>query len=555
MNRRRSLVRVVREQVRQRPALAILLLCLFLFLPGITSLPPLDRDESRYIQATKQMLETGDFIQIRFQDQARNKKPVGIYWLQAASAKAFAGPKMDRVWAYRLPSLVAGILTVMCVFYAARRLWSDRAALTAGALMAGSFLLIGEAHIAKTDAWLLLCVTVAQLALLELYLKREDALPNMAWAFWIAAGLGILIKGPVLAMICLLTIVGLVIADRDANWLKLLKPLRGIAIIALIVLPWGIAIGLQTGGAFYSDSVGKDFLPKLFSGMEQHGGLPGYYLMLVFATLWPASILLLPAGVQAFKDRKAPLMRFLLAWIVPAWIIFELVPTKLPHYVLPLYPAIVLIIVKLLEELTTGTIPALKRRILWPGLALWTLVAIVLAFAIALIPQEYGNVSTGKLLPFSLVLIGLAIYAAISMMRSRWQEGVLFATICGAMTAWLLLSVSLPSSQDLQLSPRLKAVVEAIEEGPVTIGSTGYAEPSLVFLFGTDTKLASADKVARALVSKEIDIALIEHSQREKFVQELLANDTVFENPASVTGYNYSKGDPLTIHIFRLAEN
>ena len=65
----------------------LLLLSLALFLPGIASLPVVDRDEARYVQATRQMLETGDLVQIRFQDEARNKKPVGIYWLQAGLAR------------------------------------------------------------------------------------------------------------------------------------------------------------------------------------------------------------------------------------------------------------------------------------------------------------------------------------------------------------------------------------------------------------------------------------------------------------------------------------
>ena len=85
----------------------LLLLSLSLFVPGLTSLPPVDRDEARYIQATRQMLETGDLVQIRFQDEARNKKPIGIYWLQAAAVAAFSSPESAAIWPYRLPSALA----------------------------------------------------------------------------------------------------------------------------------------------------------------------------------------------------------------------------------------------------------------------------------------------------------------------------------------------------------------------------------------------------------------------------------------------------------------
>src|SRR2546423_2004090 len=66
-------------------ALAVLILVsLISFLPGFFNIPPVDRDEARFAQATKQMIESGDYIDIRFQDEVRYKKPVGIYWLQAA---------------------------------------------------------------------------------------------------------------------------------------------------------------------------------------------------------------------------------------------------------------------------------------------------------------------------------------------------------------------------------------------------------------------------------------------------------------------------------------
>src|SRR5205823_12955817 len=69
--------------------------------------------EARFAQATRQMLETGDFLQIRFQDEARNKKPAGIYWLQAAAVSAFSTPGATAIWPYRLPSLLGGIAAVL----------------------------------------------------------------------------------------------------------------------------------------------------------------------------------------------------------------------------------------------------------------------------------------------------------------------------------------------------------------------------------------------------------------------------------------------------------
>src|SRR5437660_4996292 len=99
-----------------RPYALLAGLCLLLYLPGIAAIPPLDRDEARFVQATRQMLETGDFLRIRFQDEARNKKPAGIYWLQAVAVGAFSSPAATAIWPYRLPSLLGGTAAVLLVF-------------------------------------------------------------------------------------------------------------------------------------------------------------------------------------------------------------------------------------------------------------------------------------------------------------------------------------------------------------------------------------------------------------------------------------------------------
>src|SRR5579885_642257 len=99
-----------------RPYLLLVCLCTALYLPGLTSIPPLDRDEARFAQATRQMLETGDFLRIRFQEEARNKKPAGIYWLQAAAVDAFSTPRSTAIWPYRLPSVAAALLAAVLVF-------------------------------------------------------------------------------------------------------------------------------------------------------------------------------------------------------------------------------------------------------------------------------------------------------------------------------------------------------------------------------------------------------------------------------------------------------
>ena len=208
-----SLKAIVDFAVGSHPrAVALLLLVALLsFLPGFFSIPPIDRDEARFAQATKQMVESGDYIDIRFQDEVRYKKPVGIYWLQSGVVKAARALGFEQalttIWLYRVPSLLGAIGAVLLTYWAALAFVSRRAALLAGLMMASCVLLGIERLIAKTDAMLLLTVVAAMGAMARAYLpdQRERLEPAAAWLlagiFWSALAVGVLLKGPLIVMI------------------------------------------------------------------------------------------------------------------------------------------------------------------------------------------------------------------------------------------------------------------------------------------------------------------------------------------------------------------
>src|ERR1700687_3416452 len=306
-------------------ALAFLTLCgLLLFLPGFFNIPPIDRDEARFAQATKQMVETGDFIDIRFQDDVRYKKPVGVYWLQAAAvetASALGLPRAQvRVWLYRVPSLVGAIGAMLLTYWTALAFITRRGAVLAGLILGSSVLLGVEARLAKTDAMLLLTVVAAMGALARVYLSwqrgEDPEHPPWSWPliFWTALAGGILLKGPLILMFVVLTIGTLAILDRSATWLWRLRPVWVLMWMLVLVLPWFIAIFWRAGDAFFADSIGGDMLSKL-AAQESHGAPPGLYLLLFWVTFWPGAALAgvageagarraVPAGVAgAFLDR------------------------------------------------------------------------------------------------------------------------------------------------------------------------------------------------------------------------------------------------------------
>jgi 4-amino-4-deoxy-L-arabinose transferase-like glycosyltransferase len=282
-------------------AMVFLTLCgMIFFLPGFFTIPAIDRDEARFAQATKQMVETGDFVDIRFQDDVRYKKPVGVYWLQAAvveTASTLGVPRAQlRIWLYRIPSLVGAIGAVLLTYWTALAFVTRGGAALAALMMCSCVVLGAEARLAKTDAMLLLTVTAAMGAMARVYLswQRGEDPARPPWSapaiFWTALAGGILLKGPLILMFVGLTILALAILDRSAAWLWRLRPVWGLMWTLVLVLPWFVAIFWRAGEAFFSNSLGGDMLSKL-GAQESHGAPPGLYLLLFWVTFWPGAAL------------------------------------------------------------------------------------------------------------------------------------------------------------------------------------------------------------------------------------------------------------------------
>src|SRR6266550_1531307 len=329
-----------------RAVVVLLAVALLGFLPGFSSIPPVDRDEARFAQATKQMVESGDYVDIRFQDEVRYKKPVGVYWVQAAVVKAASAlgfpDALTTIWLYRIPSLVGAIGAVLLTYWTAVAFVPRRAAVLAGLMMASCVLLGIERLLAKTDALLLMTVVAAMGAMARAYLPQERERVDAAGAwttaavFWTAVAAGVLLKGPLILMVVALAALALSIVDRSARWLLTLKPLAGVIWLAVLVLPWFVAIIGRSGDAFLAQSVGEDLLGKVLAGRESHGAPPGYYFVLFWVTFWPGATMAALAKTAVWRARRERAVKFLLVWLVPSWVVFELVVTKLPHYVLPL---------------------------------------------------------------------------------------------------------------------------------------------------------------------------------------------------------------------------
>ena len=540
------------ESAVKRPYGLLAVLCLALFLQGLFTVPALDRDEARFAQASKQMIETGDLVDVRFQGEPRHKKPVGIYWLQAASASLLGAPPYDHIWPYRLPSLVGAVLAVWLTFWAGRPLVGDRAALIGAALLAATLMLGIEAKLAKTDAVLLATIVAAQGALARIALRTPPAPLSLVLVFWGALGLGTLVKGPIAFLVIALTAVTLALWNRDRSLLTRLRPLLGFAIVAVVVLPWAVSAYLATHGQFFHDAIAGDLVPKLKGGQESHGAPPGTYLLLAFVTFWPGTLVLAPALVHAWGRRSDAGLRFLLAWVGPAWLVFELVPTKLPHYVLPLYPALALLCGAVVAAAESGQSTPLNGLLGRLALIAWAVVATALAVFLAVLdPLLTKNISVVAIVLALAVLVSL-VPVVQGALRGRTTRAVVAAIIVSALVQCAAFSVVAPRLTSLWVSTRVAALLPFNPQGHhVALAASGFAEPSLVFAAGTRTVLGRPEEAVTLLASDPTAYAAIAEPQKPAFEAAARARGMAPRAVATIAGFNYSVGKPVTLTLYR----
>jgi 4-amino-4-deoxy-L-arabinose transferase-like glycosyltransferase len=543
---------------------SLLIVGLFALVAGLAGigLPPLDRDEARFAQATAQMLESGDFIAIRFQDEERNKKPAGIHWLQAASVSVFSEVEAREIWAYRLPSLLAALIAALGTYLIGLRLFDNMTGLLAGLIIAAAPGFIAEATIAKTDAALLACVVLAQLALAYLF---TDALANRtprrrdAFLFWLAFGASVLIKGPVGPFILCLTLTVLILTHRRLPWRKMIRPASGVAMLCLIVAPWAIAIWHATEGRFFADALGGDMFGKVGAAQESHGGPPGYHLAFVWLLLWPAIAVLPSAITAAWADRRKSDIIFLLAWALPAWIVFELTATKLPHYTLPLYPALALLAARFVTSVRTNeNFATPPQQLLRISAIAYSGASLVIAGGIAALPIVLSNASlTSTTTLGACIIFGAAVAISILLWRRRLVRGVLSAAALSAMTMWFVGAGVLPNITALQVSSRLAEMIENDRPGEIRNGAapsiiSGFYEPSAVFLLGTETQLLAGGAAARRALAQPSAAIAVEARELEAFQAALGDHAAQLIEIGRVEGLNYSNGRAVTLTVYRL---
>ncbi|CAN5439745.1 glycosyltransferase family 39 protein [soil metagenome] len=476
------------------------LLAAGVYLIGNHNVALFDRDEPRYAECSREMLKGSpehpgpNYIVPRFLGELRTAKPPGIYWLQVAAMKRLG----DTAFAARLPSVIAMVLTLIVFSSATWKLVGPRRAAWATFIFATSMMVILSAKWCLTDAVLLLFVTTAQLCLYATYRGRGGWGVTILWC--VCIGLAGLVKGPVVLAVQGMTLVMLAIlhtfttrsratvvatVDVEQRFLSSAgKTILGTLIVAGIVGPWLWAIHRDAPG-FLDTIIGNDVLKRMKTGLEGHSAPPGYHLVTIWATYFPWSIFLPMMLVSAFKRRHLPIIRFALATAVGNFIFFECVKTKLPHYLLPIYPWLALMtadaIVRCLRGLQSDLTSTLTRN----ALTVWGAIVILLG-GVPWIFARWFQIPVGPTIIWTaaMLVIGAAI---IYTFRTRRPRAGLICLGLGSLTMiGVLWGVYLPKANFLRTSILVGEELKRLNttDDPKFVQMLDYKEPSLAFYQG-----------------------------------------------------------------------
>src|SRR5436190_2601975 len=343
--------------------------CLLFHVAGTWSLPLIDRDEPRFAEASREMIERGDYVVPYFNNQRRLDKPPLTYWAQTASYRIFG----ENDFAARLPSAIAAALTAILIFAWGGRIGGEKLGWWAAIIFTLSLQTFVHAKAAVADMWLVLFMTLASWAGYELLVDSNRAAARLAVAsypqprwwltFYLALALGFLAKGPI-AWTPLLTIAVVIIYTREWLLLGHFKFVRGVLLTLVVVALWGIPALIQTRGEFFTVGIGRHVISRSLMTLEGHGAsslgmyalLLPFYLVTVFISFFPWSIKLpwlvgklwrnRETGFGALGHNRTRGATYLMSGIAVVFVIFTLVSTKLPHYTLPAFPLLALLLAR-----------------------------------------------------------------------------------------------------------------------------------------------------------------------------------------------------------------
>ncbi|MGA9768889.1 MAG: glycosyltransferase family 39 protein [Blastocatellia bacterium] len=520
---------------KQRPytLLALIAFAVLLFTIGLGRLALVGPDEPRYSEVAREMFATGDYVSPRLCGCLWFEKPVLLYWLAAASYRLFGVSE----FAARMPSVIAAILTMVFLYYALMRAVSERAAFIASLAFVTSGLVIAYARVATPD---ILLTAAMSIALLSGYLACESS-ARARTAHWVlcfaAMGAAVLAKGLVgLALVVAIFAVYFAVR-RQTQFIRWPQALIGMAVFLVIAGTWYGPVTFRHGWGFIEEFFIRHHFQRYTSNQFGHPQPFYFFFAISIAGVAPWSFFLIPAAarLKSLRPRGDGLLVFAWIWVAAPLLFFSASGSKLPGYILPVFPALAIIISAEIERFISGE----RSRLLTAASWLTALLLLIIGVSfIAYLTREQIITGGWHLIFFGLPPLSAAL--ALVLLACKKREGfvigiagVMLSVILGASILLLprlsdrltLKSLSLEAAAALRPKERITFFIKK-EFAPVF-----YAE-GRVLCGGADSDILNAlseDILADALRAESSLIVITTSNWRkglesdERFATELLA--------------------------------
>lgn len=568
------------------PYAGLLALTLFMYLPGVLRLPPVDRTEIVYASASQDMLRRGNFTDPQFRGQQLEGKPIGAFWLQMASVTVVGEEALGTIAPYRLPSLLGVIIAVLAAYGLLTPLLGVRGALIAASLSAVCPILAVEANLAITDGIALAAAVAAQLALMRIYVAARDpalaagspygavVLPAgpppsphrnpppspppgllLALLFWASQGLGILLNALAVPLLSAATLAALFVFDRKTDhafgWLARLRPILGIPIMLALGSPWIVTRVIADGGMPF-DGLDWSGLAAALGGSQadKWKAAPLSFTLAFILGFLPGTLLLVPAVRRLWRDRAQAAPRFLLAWLIGYLVYLELLSGKPALYAVPpLFPAAAAGVAWLLTRgAAPGAALAFPER-LWVPPPLVPALFVLSVYAALLWATDTAP-DAGFVVGASLVaaMLWLAGAAAQRRLPAAW---VIASATSFAIFLGFTFGYALPHLAKVWPAPRLAEAVTLLQPcAPQDVALLGFREPSAAFVLGKGVEQSPSD-IAQRIAQGQRSVALVEARWQDELSTELAKRGLALPPRAGcVRAFNVMRGCPLEFSIY-----
>ncbi|MEI6148564.1 MAG: glycosyltransferase family 39 protein [bacterium] len=513
-----------------------------------------DRDEPRFSRATVEMVESGDYLVPTFNSALRPDKPILIYWLMSLPVKLLGPSEL----ACRMVAPLATAATGLMVVWVGVQIGGLSAGVLAFVFLAFSPLMAVSGTAATTDALLLACITAAIGSFLLSWTRGLRAWHIVLLA--LSLGAALLTKGPVGLAIPLVVIAAILIFIRGgALRPRTYLPWLALAVVVAIglFLAWALPANAATGGEFLRRGLGRHVVERAVKPLESHGGssllFVFYYVPVLLLAFFPGTLYLprLFRSAPVWSNSLSlPARRLLLCWALPVLILMSVVATKLPHYILPAWPALALLAAlgaqAAQREGRTGNRTVAARI----GLGLFIFAGVLLGLGLVIAPW-FLPLFGARIPAVNMGLVFLGLTGAGVYWYRRGRHTVVVGILAWGMTLVFLTAALrlLPALERFKISPRVAACVAQLIPTGTPVATCGYGEPSLTFYLGHGPVRGLEEEDIAAWVDEPGSGVLIITDTRFERHRQTLTPESRLHLIAEIKGFNYSQGKWVKVII------